>query len=344
MTQDFNPLMDFARKIECSIKLPSNGGWYEDDNIQFNQIGEVDIKPMLPNDEIMLLNPETLVSGETIISIIKSCCPGIRRPEELYYPDINAILLGIKKATYGDKAQQEFICPKCWNKKNDIIEKEFNRLKELDEYKPLSDDELLKIADKNVETIIAEMEKNNEIHISYQELEYSISGILDSMKFMPQNGMVELKSGLKVYVTPYKCKDKILFTTRELKHQKLLKHAVSHNEKYKDIEEISDEYMNSLNSISELYINAGKTSLELIIASIEKIQIPSGEIVTNKDHIKEFIYSCDTESVTKIRDKSIELNLCGTPQTLTCECCCCGHQWEEKFYGFNQNDFFGISS
>ena len=43
MTQNFNPLMDFARKVECSVKLPSNGGWYDDDVVTFNAINEIDI-------------------------------------------------------------------------------------------------------------------------------------------------------------------------------------------------------------------------------------------------------------------------------------------------------------
>ena len=28
-----------------------------------------------------------------LIDLIKSCCPGIKKPEELYYPDINVLLL-----------------------------------------------------------------------------------------------------------------------------------------------------------------------------------------------------------------------------------------------------------
>lgn len=344
MTQDFNPLMDFARKVECSVKLPSNGSWYDDDNITYNQIGEVDIKPMLPNDEMMLLNPETLISGESMIGVIRSCCPGIRRPEDLYYPDVNALLLGIKKATYGDSANQEFICPKCWAKKSNVIQEEFNALKEKDEYKTTTDEELIKIADKNVEVKITEMEKNNEIMISTQIHEFSISSMLDSMKFMPVNGIVELKSGLKVYVTPYKCGDKILFATRELKQQKLLKYATSHNEKYNDIEEISQEYMESLNSLTDVYMNTAKLSLDLLSASIDKIELPTGEIVTNREYIKEFIYNTDSDSAASIKEKSDELNNYGVPQTITCECECCGYTWEERFYGFNQNDFFGISS
>ncbi len=174
MTQNFNPLMDFARKVECSVKLPSNGGWYDDDVVTFNAINEIDIKPMLPNDEMAIVNPETLISGDTIIQIIKSCCPSVHKPEELYYPDVNTILLGIKKATYGDELSQQYICPLCWSKKNDVVMKEFIRLvkeKYGDEEVELSKEETTefeKLADENTKGLITEMERRNEICITPQ--------------------------------------------------------------------------------------------------------------------------------------------------------------------------------
>ena len=109
MTQDFNPLMDFARKIECSVKIPTNGNWYNDDVLEFNAINEVDIQPMLPVDELNIVNPELLISGKALLDVIKSCCPSVKKVEELFYPDVNSLLLGIKKATYGKEHTQEYI-------------------------------------------------------------------------------------------------------------------------------------------------------------------------------------------------------------------------------------------
>lgn len=159
-----NPLMDFARKVECSVKIPSQGLMYDEDMIEFNAIGEVDIMPMLPNDELSIVNPESLISGDAIIGLIKSCCPSIKRPEELYYPDVNSLLLGIRKATYGSELIQSGVCPECWKKKIDIEEKELERIAKERGLNPedVSEEEgkeLYEEAKKNVETIITQKEK-----------------------------------------------------------------------------------------------------------------------------------------------------------------------------------------
>ena len=207
-----NPLMDFARKIECSVKIPSQGLLYDEDTIEFNAIGEVDIMPMLPNDELAVVNPDTLISGDAIIGLIKSCCPGIKRPEELYYPDVNTILLGIRKATYGSELVQSGVCPECWKKKIEIEEKEIDRIiKERNiDRDSLTEDEMKDLyneASKNVAPVISEMEKNNELHITPVEFKYNIDDILSTITLIPKDTIVETKEGLKIYLTPYKCKD-----------------------------------------------------------------------------------------------------------------------------------------
>ena len=190
-----NPLMDFARKVECSVKLPSQGIWYDEDVIEFNQIGEVDVKPMLPNDEMAMANPETLISGESILKIITSCCEGVKKPEELYYPDVNALLLAIRKATYGDTIEQEYICPQCWSKKTDIENAEYLRLtKEKYSGKELTEEdgkEIKEEANKITRPIIAQMEKEGKLLITPQKIIVNIDNMLNSMTLMPENSIHE---------------------------------------------------------------------------------------------------------------------------------------------------------
>lgn len=350
MTQNFNPLLDFARKVECSVKIPSNGGWYDDDNITFNAINEIDIKPMLPNDEMTIVNPETLISGDSIIEIIKSCCPGINNPSELYYPDVNAILLGIKKATYGDELTQQYICPVCWSKKNDVISKELVRL--IKEKYPNGDvelsveesQELEKIAEENTKEEITLMERRNEICITPQELKCSIEKILADMTFLPKDGIVELKNGLKVYTTPYRCIDKIKFINKQIKYQKIAKYLQDNAQKFKNTYELTNEYVDAIKGISDMYKDVTEITIDIIASSIKKIETPTGDVVSNHMYIWEFLKNADVDSVKMIRENIDRLNECGVQSTIPCECQCCGHKWDEKFYGFNQNDFFGISS
>ena len=78
-----NPLNDYFRKPEVSVRLPA-GTWYHNGEVDFNMSGEVDVYSMLPADEIMLTNPDALVTGTAIAEILKSCVPAVKRPEDLY--------------------------------------------------------------------------------------------------------------------------------------------------------------------------------------------------------------------------------------------------------------------
>ena len=348
MTQDMgiNPLMNFARKTECSVKLPSQGLWYDDDNITFNAIGEVDIRPMLPNDEMLIVNPETLISGDSIIELIKSCCPSIKRPEELYYPDVNVLLLGIKKATYGDEITQESICPKCWEKKVDLESQELLKIVKEKGLKELTEEEVktyTDIAKNNIKSKITEMEKNSEILIQPQVIKYSISNIIDKMKFLPKESIYTMENGLEIYITPYRCIDKIKFSTRNIQNNKITKF---YNDEMNSTqyEKTSPEYMDLVKKLVNMYEKAAIQTAEIVSCCIKKVKLPNGTYIDNQDYIKEFIMNLPSNHIQKIMDKIDDLNNCGITQELDCNCECCGHTWKEKFYGFNQSDFFGISS
>ena len=348
-----NPLMDFARKTECSVKLPSQGLWYDDDNISFNAIGEVDIMPMLPNDEMMLVNPESLISGDAIISVIKSCCPGIKRPEELYYPDINVLLLGIRKATYGNKMEQEYVCPECWKKKMDIEEKAI--LDDIEKFKAdnnvtnVQEEDYVEIRNKALERVagdITELERKNEINIHLQKVEFDVDNIMANMKFLPSPSAacIETNNNLRIYVSPYTCEHKITFINREIKSKKILKYLEDNKNKLDADKEINEEYLKILSGIKDRYLDLSNISMDIISSCIRFIQLPSGENITNKEYIKEFIKNSSSEVTNNILKKIEELNNLGLQENIPVKCECCGHQWDEKFYGFNQSDFFGIGS
>ena len=344
-----NPLMDFARKVECSVKIPSQGLLYDEDTIEFNSIGEVDIMPMLPNDELSVVNPDSLISGDAIVGLIKSCCPGVKRPEDLYYPDVNVILLGIRKATYGPELIQSGICPECWKKKIDIEAHEIDRI--IEERNIIRDsiseeemESLYEEASKNVAPKITEMERNDELHISSIEFKYNIDELLSKITLLPKETVIETKDGLKIYLTPYKCKDKILFSQRSINEQKVL----SFYEKSLKNEELTEEnladYLDKTNKMVGMYTDITDKSIDILAKSILKVVMPDGRIIDNPDFIREYIKNISSELVIRLNNEVAKLNGYGLRQTLDMECPCCGHKWEEKFYGFNQSDFFGISS
>ena len=340
MSENINPLLDFARVVECSVKLPSNGSWYDDDNITFNSIGEVDIKAMLPRDELLMSNPETLISGETIIQVIRSCCPGIKRPEDLYYPDVNSLLLGIHKATYGDTIKVSGICPKCSGKRLDdyskLLNEKMNNNDDEKKYDAISDECIKEITEK-----YSELEKENKVNLSYQEHTYNIDHLLSQMTFLPSEKIYESGNGLKIYLTPYMCKDKTLFMLKNNHTKKVLEKMRT---KMFDVMNKEDGYIENVDELNKSYVDLSNETTELIASGIKKIEISNGMVVTNKEHIREFIMNTSVDVIKDLNNIIEELTSTGVQKTVPMKCSCCEHEWNELFHKYNPSDFFGISS
>src|SRR5262245_57949682 len=95
---DTNPLLRYTRKEKIYIKLPSDGN-YPAGVVDMSTNNELGVQAMTAADQIALRNPDGLLNGQAIANVIKSCCPGVKKPEKMIASDINAILLGIRHAT-----------------------------------------------------------------------------------------------------------------------------------------------------------------------------------------------------------------------------------------------------
>lgn len=342
-----NPLLNYVRKKSGFYKLPTNGGWYDADEIEYNQLGEVEVFPMVSADELLLVNPDGLISGQSVISLIKSCCPGIKHPENLYYPDINTLLLAIRKETFGDTVDQQSICPKCYEKQMDVINKYYLQILKKENINPATItseqyDELSKRAKKESEEEIASMEKEGKIIIRPQSFEFNIQDIIGSIKLLPSEKIIETEDGLKIYVSPMRCSEKIKFMNSLIQEKKIIKYASEQQTDYSKI--LSEELKNKADEIYNLYSEYSDLIVNAYSTSILKIKLPDGTFETDREHIKEYLNKVDIRLGNEIKSSIDELNMFGIPQTLDLECECCGHKWEERFYGYNMSDFFGISS
>jgi len=61
----------------------------------------------------MFKTPDALLSGQSTVSVINSCMPSIKDPWNLPTIDLDAILVAIRIATYGDKMDIDTNCPNC---------------------------------------------------------------------------------------------------------------------------------------------------------------------------------------------------------------------------------------
>lgn len=116
MNDASNPLKQYYRNEKISVKLPSRGKYYSEKVLVLNEDEELGIFPMTAQDEITLQNPDALLTGQAVIDVIKSCVPAINSPRKLLSCDIDALMIAIRLASYGDEANMEIACPECESK------------------------------------------------------------------------------------------------------------------------------------------------------------------------------------------------------------------------------------
>jgi hypothetical protein len=102
MENQSNPLKNYFRKPGIWIKLPSLGKFYKDKPLELNEMGEVPVYPMTAKDELLMKNADALLNGTAVTQLIRSCVPCIQDPESMPSIDLDALLLAIRRSTYGE--------------------------------------------------------------------------------------------------------------------------------------------------------------------------------------------------------------------------------------------------
>jgi hypothetical protein len=106
-----NPLAKHFRQPAIHYKLPSGGRFWADGSIDLPLSGEIPIYPMTTRDEITIRTPDALMNGESIVNIIHSCCPNIKDAWKMPSIDVDATLIAIRIASYGQMMDIDTICP-----------------------------------------------------------------------------------------------------------------------------------------------------------------------------------------------------------------------------------------
>ena len=137
-----NPLNKYFRKPSIYIKLPTGGKFNPE--IDTTILEEVGVRPMTAIDEITLKNPDALLNGEAIVSIIESCCPEIPEPRKMCNIDVEALFLAIQYATYGDDITHDHVCSECGETSSFSIDVNYmlNRFPEIDYVEPVEYEDL----------------------------------------------------------------------------------------------------------------------------------------------------------------------------------------------------------
>ena len=100
-----NPLRKFFRQPKIHIPLPSKGKFYPEGSLELPETGEIPIFAMTAKDELVMKTPDALLNGQATVDVIKSCVPAIIDPWKMPTLDLDALLIAIRIATYGEKME-----------------------------------------------------------------------------------------------------------------------------------------------------------------------------------------------------------------------------------------------
>lgn len=108
-----NPLSKYFRQPAIYIKLPSQGKYWPEGSIDMPAMGELPVYPLTTKDEVTLRTPDALMNGAGVVEIIQSCIPNIKNAWAMPNIDVDASLIAIRIASYGETMEIETRCPHC---------------------------------------------------------------------------------------------------------------------------------------------------------------------------------------------------------------------------------------
>lgn len=113
MSQSSNPLKNYFRQPAVYLRLPSDGQYWTMGSLDMPPNRELPVLPMTAMDEISYRTPDALFNGTAVVDVIQSCVPNIKNAWKVPSMDLNAILIAIRIASYGDTLELQTQCPKC---------------------------------------------------------------------------------------------------------------------------------------------------------------------------------------------------------------------------------------
>ena len=124
MSNTNNPLSGHFRTPKLYTSLPTGGKFYDETIVDMPSTNELPVYPMTAKDEIMMKNPDALLNGEAVAQVISSCVPNVKQPRLLVANDVDALLVAIQGATFGDELTVSANCPTCGEQASAVLSTE----------------------------------------------------------------------------------------------------------------------------------------------------------------------------------------------------------------------------
>ena len=260
-----NPLIQAYRKPNMYVTLPSGGRFYKD-KPKLSADNELAVYAMTARDELITKTPDALFNGEATVSLIKSCCPDIKDPNNMPVSDLLVILVGIRQASFGKDIDVDVKCPKC--------------------------------------------EHQNQLTLD-------ASAMLSNTKSTSSDQECMIQDDIKVTCNPYTLHDRTTLQVQQIKQQKMIASLAD--------AKLDDKARQEL--FGKTFVEIAELTVALITNSISSVNA-NGEVISDKEMIKEWLQSITKGDYDKIKNKVEELSQSGLETAFNAECQSCQHKWK----------------
>jgi len=96
-----NPLAKHLRQPKIYLRLPSGGAYWPAGSLEQTDNGEYPVYAMTAKDEITFKTPDALLNGQATVDVIQNCIPNIKDAWQTPSIDLDAILIAIRMASFG---------------------------------------------------------------------------------------------------------------------------------------------------------------------------------------------------------------------------------------------------
>lgn len=105
----FNPLLTSLKLPGQTVRLPSNGIFYKNGELEDNvKNGEIHVFPLNAYHEILLKSPDFLLNGMAVEKVFSDCIPEVKKPLELITKDVDFLFVCLRKVTFGESIEFEY--------------------------------------------------------------------------------------------------------------------------------------------------------------------------------------------------------------------------------------------
>jgi hypothetical protein len=111
VNQGSNPLQKYFRQPKNYMRLPSRGQYYPPGTLDMPVTGELPVYAMTAKDELTFKTPDALMNGQATVDVIQSCVPNIKNAWFMPSIDLDAVLIAIRIATYGESMDVNITVP-----------------------------------------------------------------------------------------------------------------------------------------------------------------------------------------------------------------------------------------